>query len=106
MDPKGNLTIFWFDGRNSPKGGHTLFFNYSGSETAGFKQPVKITSTTSFPSPEKNGMVDKKWPVGGDYFGLATTPDGNFRIVWVDYRNGLPQLFHVLVEKKSDKVFT
>lgn len=98
INPNGKIALFWFDGRDSPQGGHNLFFNYSGKETDDFKQPVKISSVTSFPKPEKNGMVDKRWPVGGDYFGLATTPDGNFRVVWVDYRNGSPQLFHALVE--------
>jgi len=39
-----------------------------------------------------NGRVDKRWPTGGDYFGLACADEGNFHVVWVDHQNKLSQL--------------
>ena len=34
----------------------------------------------------------------GDYFGMITTPDGRFRLLWPEVRGGMSQLRTVIVE--------
>lgn len=98
INNKGKIAVFWFDRRDSPDmQSHNLYFTYSVDHARTFAKPVKLSSGSSKPLPEKNGMVDKIWPTGGHYFGVNPTIDGGFRVVWVDHRNGKPQLFHAVV---------
>lgn len=98
INNKGVIGIFWFDRRDNPDmQSHNLYFTYSSNHAKSFVKPVRVSSVSSKPLPEKNGMVDKRWPTGGDYFGVNPTMDGGFRVVWVDHRNGMPQLFHAVI---------
>lgn len=99
INTQGVIGVFWFDRRDNPNTkAHHLYFTYSKDHGQSFAPPVRVSSKASTPDPKKNGGMDKRWPVGGDYFGLNTTPDGHFRIVWADHRNGKSQLFHALVK--------
>lgn len=37
-------------------------------------------------------------PAGGDYFGMVATPDGRFRVLWADARDGGFQLWTAAIE--------
>ena len=96
----GVIGVFWFDRRyiSNKKEGHDLYFSYSNDNVKTFNSPTKISSKSSFPNEEANGMVDKRWPTGGDYYGVTSTKDNSFHVVWVDHRNGSPQLFYAEIE--------
>ena len=40
----------------------------------------------------------------GDYFGMVTTPDGRFRIVWPEVRGGVSQLRTIIVQVEGHLV--
>ena len=50
--------------------------------------------------PRAGGSFDvgQRWPAGGDYFGLAVSPDGTFHVLWSDSRTGVFQLRTALIE--------
>ena len=104
INNQGVIGVFWYDRRATPNTeNHHLFFTYSKDHGESYTQPIQISTEPSSPdtSKMKIDMVFKRWPVGGDYFGLDTLPDGSFKVVWVDYRSGRPQLYtaDVKVEK-------
>jgi hypothetical protein len=97
----GVIGVFWYDRRDADAHSHNLHFSYSADHARSFERAVKISSMSSKPHPELNVRVDERWPIGSDYFGLNSTANGEFRVIWVDHRNGHPQLFHALVRVKN-----
>jgi len=43
-------------------------------------------------------IAGRMMPTYGDYFGLVTTPDGRFRAVWPEMRDGHSVLLTAIVE--------
>lgn len=96
INKEGVIGVFWYDRRANPDTeNHHLYFTYSEDHGKNYAEPIQISSEPSKPDTTKMkiDMVYKRWPVGGDYFGLDTLPDGRFQVVWVDYRSGRPQLY-------------
>jgi hypothetical protein len=52
-----------------------------------FLPPVRVSTA---PACTDETIVQS--PTGGDYFGLASTPDGSFRLLWSEMRDGLSLL--------------
>jgi len=95
----GVIGVFFCDRRASKDSlSHDLFFAYSKDLPKSFEPATRVSSKSSKPNPEKNGKVDERWPTGGDYYGMEAILDGKFRVVWVDHRNGPPQLYYALIE--------
>ena len=71
---------------------YDIYFSSSidGSET--FLPVRKISTKTSCPNTEMNKNAFGRWPVGGDYSGLAAGADGTFHILWSDSRSGIYSL--------------
>jgi len=92
VNDAGVIGVFWFDRRGVGPNSHNLYFSYSNDQGKSFKTPVKISSATSTPNPEKN-RNDRRWPVGGDYFGIAPSGSNIFRVVWADHRSKKTQLY-------------
>ncbi|HEX9615511.1 MAG TPA: hypothetical protein VGA55_08380, partial [Bacteroidota bacterium] len=46
--------------------------------------------------------VGKRWPAGGDYFGLRAHPDGSFVALWSDSRSGIFQLWSSRIRVTTD----
>jgi hypothetical protein len=95
VNNRGVLVTAWIDGR-TVAGHHCEEAVYVASSLDGGASfsPVQRISTTDACADtvridSTGGGVD---PTGGDYFGLAAAPDGIFRIVWVETRNGVSQL--------------
>lgn len=66
--------------RTAPRGGET------------FMPDVKISSQRSCPASPQNLATAYRFPAGGEYIGMAATPDGSFMILWSDNRTGTYQL--------------
>ncbi|MEM6737662.1 MAG: sialidase family protein [Bacteroidota bacterium] len=97
VNPKGIIGVFWHE-LNKHTNTYQLKCTFGNEDHLQFAEPMNVASQQSKADPNANGMVDKRWPTGGDYFGLTTLPNGNFVVVWVDHRNGKPQLFKAIVD--------
>jgi putative addiction module component (TIGR02574 family) len=53
---------------------------------------VKISSKRSCPADARSMATSLRFPAGGEYIGVATTPDGAFQILWSDNRTAAYQL--------------
>lgn len=108
----GVLGIIWYDSRrDSTNQCFDMFFAISldGGET--FLPNVRVSNEMSC-SNVKGNIVNKfdvaeRWPVGGDYIGLASSSDGLFHAVWADSRNKVYQLWTTTIrinaEVKTDE---
>jgi len=94
----GIVGIAWHDGRN---GGaryrreficQEIYFTASLDGGNTFLPEVKVSAEKSCPMLPQNGEVGWRWPAGGDYMGLAATPDGDFVVLWADSRSEMYQL--------------
>ena len=94
INKDGVLAISWLDSRDYGESDYTglcyntyMTFSMDGGKT--FSEPVKLSTEKSCVDPKVAGeFVARRWPVGGDYFGLTATSDGKFHIVWPDARSG------------------
>lgn len=57
--------------------------------------PVTVTESAGgcAPDPDATPGVTRRWPSGGDYFGLVPVPGAGFRALWSDARTGVYQLW-------------
>jgi len=100
VNKKGDIGIFWQE-FNKNTNQYQLKCIFGKEEDLQFTEPINVASQISKSDPNVNGRVDKRWPTGGDYFGLACADEGNFHVVWVDHRNKLPQLYYAELEVKK-----
>ncbi|MFW6079191.1 MAG: hypothetical protein ACODAE_06200, partial [Gemmatimonadota bacterium] len=61
-----------------------------GGET--FSAPTRVAEEISCPDRDRLGFPGRRWPTGGDYFGLAPGADGRFHLLWPDARSGTYRL--------------
>ena len=110
VNKDGLLGVAWYDGRNDPstiKGifrCQDMYFTASvdGGET--FLPEVKISSKRSCPASGQNMPTSLRFPAGGEYIGMVTTPDGAFQILWSDNRTGTYQLRMATVKVRAKAV--
>jgi hypothetical protein len=94
----GVVGVAWYDGRNDSRGYRNIFrcqevfFAASLDGGATFEPDVKVSSARNCPDTDANGEAGRRWPAGGDYFGLEAAPDGRFHLVWADSREGMYKL--------------
>jgi hypothetical protein len=85
----GVVAAAWIDARSSP--GHmceeSVFITASIDGGATWLPAVRVSST---PACADGTRVDNS--TGGDYFGLAGAPDGSFRLLWSEMRDGASDL--------------
>jgi len=109
----GALGVAWYDGRNgSAEECYDVYFSLSmdgGDTFAANRRLSSVTSCQNVPGnvviaptldapgvlvdPDGERDIAARWPLGGDYSGLATGPDGRFHVVWADSRTGVYQLW-------------
>jgi hypothetical protein len=51
----------------------------------------------------QNGEIGWGWPAGGDYMGLAATPEGQFVLLWADSRSEMYQLHTAKLKVNSSR---
>lgn len=98
VNKDGVVAVAWFDGRNDSRGYRNIFrcqevvlaASLDGGVT--FQPDVKVSSARNCPDTDANGEAGRRWPAGGDYFGLEPAPDGRFHLVWADSREGFYKL--------------
>lgn len=90
VNGEGVLGVAWMDGRDDPSGrcyAPHFAASLDGGET--FGPPVRVATELSCPDASRAGEFPvRRWPRGGDYFGLAAGADGRFHVFWPDAREG------------------
>jgi hypothetical protein len=64
---------------------------------ASFTPPARVSVSSCGDSPV-DAIATRMFPTYGDYFGLVTTPDGRFRVMWPEMRAGSSVLLTTVVE--------
>lgn len=95
VDRRGVVGLAWQEPR--PEAGEGCFqFRFAASGDGGetFAGPVPVSSAVGCaPDPDATPGITRRWPSGGDYFGLVPVPGGGFRALWSDARSGTYQLW-------------
>ncbi|HKV41662.1 MAG TPA: sialidase family protein [Blastocatellia bacterium] len=110
INASGVLGISWMDRRASPNNDcYEVYFSASTDGGKSFLPNTKVSTALSCPrsvtasqSEQQSGLtVSSRWPVGGDYAGLAASPNGRFHLCWSDTRTGVFQLWTASAEVGS-----
>ena len=102
VNKDGAVAIAWQDGRNGPRPTcREVYFTASLDGGRRFLPEQKVSSLASCPDSTTDGAAFKRWPTGGDYYGLAATSDGLFHVLWSDSRTGGFQLWTATVEVRK-----
>ena len=102
VNTSGVLGVSWLDGRDDPAGHcYALYFTASldGGDT--FLPPTRVSTAPSCPDSQRNGASFDRWPLGGDYHGLAATSDGLFHALWSDASSGVFQTMTARLEVRA-----
>ena len=88
----GTLAVAWYE-RPAGAGDGCWRIRFTASLDGGvtFSEPATVSSTVFCVAPAPSGP-NRRWPAGGDYFGLAEAEPRTFRVVWADTRSGTYQL--------------
>ena len=101
INKNGILALAWMDFRDSANQNcYAPYVSISKDGGKTFPPPKKIASEMSCPD-TKTLNPAKRWNVGGDYFGLTTTADGKFHILWPDARSGFFELWYTSFDVSS-----
>lgn len=92
INKEGVIGVSWYEKHD--KSCFDVYFAASLDSGKTFLPEVRVSSATSCPdTPQDKGAFDAgTFGAGGDYSGLAATPDGVFHVVWSDARTGIYQL--------------
>lgn len=102
VNSRGVLGVVWTDRVGPDLRCYEVHFAASVDGGRTFVPEQAILVEPSCPSQASNGLSKRSWPTGGDYYGLAASPDGKFFLIWPEARRGTFQLWaapiHVRVE--------
>lgn len=106
VNNRGVLGVAWIEGRGEA-GERCQEVSFAASLDGGltFLPEQRVASLTCQPSATDTAIY-RRWPTGGDYFGLVAMPDGQFRLMWAEARRGTPELWTALVKIADDIVET
>jgi hypothetical protein len=84
--------------RRAQSGGHCLEVSFAASRDRGatFTPPEPVSSSSCGDSPNDT-VAWRRYPTYGDYFGLVSTPDGRFHLMWSEMRGGASALLATTV---------
>jgi hypothetical protein len=87
----GTLGVAWYDTRRDPAGRcYDIDFSASLDGGATFLPAVRVTAEPSCPrASQRQQGVAARWSFGGDYSGLAASPDHRFQLFWADSASGI-----------------
>ena len=91
----GDVAVVWFDSSFTAEarcGDIVVAVSTDGAAT--FSAPRRLSSASSCHDAPGNGWAGERWLMGGDYLGLASSPDGSFHVTWADARDGRYQPRH------------
>ena len=100
VNKDGVLGVAWVDDRNREpqRECYEVYFAASLDGGDSFVPEQRVSDSLSCPSTTANGSVAGAFGSGGDYFGMVTGPNGRFRLLWSDARDGPFQLWTTWVD--------
>ena len=94
VNKDGVVGIAWVDGNIDPSiKCYEIFFTASVDGGLTFLPEQVVSSKPSCPDSALSGAAFRRWPAGGDYFGLTAAADGRFHALWSDARSGRYELW-------------
>jgi len=83
----GIVAVSWHDRGPDPSTKcWDVFVAFSGDGGETFTDAHKVSTKPSCSAAGDNGWAAERWPLGGDYSGLAAAADGTFHLLWADSR--------------------
>jgi hypothetical protein len=93
VNNEGVVAVAWMDRRDDPSGDcYVPYLAASADGGATFANAVRIATAVSCPDATRTGQAGSRFRTGGDYFGLVSTADGRFHVLWPDARDGVFKL--------------
>jgi hypothetical protein len=89
----GVILVTWMSETDAAKHCNALWAAASADGGDTFTKPARVSEGTPCNVTPKNAKVIERFDYGGDYYGLASGPDGVFHVIWSDSRNGVYQLW-------------
>jgi len=81
---------------------HCLATQFAASADGGITFSRAKTVSTSLCRPSSSEQLAvRRFPTYGDYFGLVGLPDGAFRLMWPEMRNGVSTLLSTVASVKT-----
>jgi hypothetical protein len=101
----GMIGIAWIEANQPRPGCARLYVTASLDGARTFLPPQQVSDRPACGESGGNGAALIRWPTGGDYFGMVSTGDGRFRLLWSDARDKVFQLWSapVIVDGKVVK---
>ena len=99
VNSRGVVGVNWFEqvpGQRAACQRVMFAASFDGGDS--FTAPVQVSSQHFCVDGPSNAVAARRWAAGGEYSGFAAAPDGTFRVVWPDARDGLYRLRHAVVE--------
>lgn len=90
------VVVSWHEQRSEPKNNcSAVYFTVSLDRGVTFLEGVRVSAQTSCSDVGGNRVggfeVAKRWPQGGDYWGITVLADWAFMLIWYDSRTGVFQ---------------
>lgn len=100
VNAAGIVGVTWNDRRHGREGEPCSDVYFAASTDGGetFLPERRLSTRTGCAGTEANARAARRWPMGGDYSGMAVDAAGRFRPVWADARTGVFQLYTATVE--------
>jgi len=99
VNQAGVVGVTWNDRRHDDGAGCSdVYFSASVDGGASFLPERRVSGASSCAGAASNAPAAGRWPMGGDYSGMAVGANGDFRIIWADSRGGVYRLYTAAVE--------
>ena len=97
VSPNGVLGVVIVE-RQAQTGDACLRTAFSASLDGGQTFRSQRISTSPCGNSPNDQLAQRRFPTYGDYYGLVTTPDGRFRVMWPEMRSGESVLLTTTIE--------
>jgi hypothetical protein len=97
VDERGNVMVVWYEAADQDR----CFRVFAASSDDGgesFSSPQALREEAFCVDTEGNAGVARRWPYGGDYFGLVAVSTNHFFVVWTDSSTGIFQVWGAPLE--------
>jgi len=92
VNREGILAVTWHERGPDPASKCWNVLAAFSTDGESFTEAQKVSTKPSCPTMGSNGWSATRWPLGGDYSGLAAAADGTFHLLWADGRGDYYQL--------------
>ena len=99
--PSGGFFGWWISPQGLAGGVSAFFFAASVDGGVTFLPEAKVATKPTCPGTPPNVATALRFPRWWGYVGLASAPDGSFRLVWSDSRSEICRLYSATVSVRA-----